>query len=338
MSESRVTREGQGGLRPGREAPVDDTTRRRRRRGRRGEQPMVPDAEFRSYYGMPVLNSPVWEPRDIAGYLFLGGLAGASSVVAAVADVRGQRELARSAKVGAAGAGLMSLVALVHDLGRPSRFLNMLRVVKVTSPMSVGSWVLSAYVPAATVAAGSAVTGRLRPVGALGTAAAAGLGPAVASYTAALITNTAVPAWHDGYREMPFVFVGSGAMAAGGLGLMASPVSQHGLPRRAALAGSACELVSAKVMEHRIGMVAEPYHQGRAGRLMRAGQGLSLAGNVLAVLGRGRRLPTALGGAALVASSACTRFGIFFAGMASAEDPRYTVQPQRERLQARGRS
>lgn len=293
---------------------------------------MVPEAEFRSYYGMPVINKPVWEPRDIAGYLFLGGLAGASSGVAAIADLQGQRELARAAKVGATGAGALSLVALVHDLGKPVRFLNMLRVLKVTSPMNIGSWLLAAYVPAATVAAASEVTGRLRPVGVLGTTVAAVLGPAVASYTAALISNTAVPAWHDGHREMPFLFVGSGAMAAGGLGLAAAPVGQHGLPRRAALLGSACELVSAKVMEHREGMVAEPYHQGRAGRLMKAGQALALAGNALVVVGRGRRAATALGGIALVASSASTRFGIFFAGMQSAQDPRYTVEPQRERL------
>ena len=56
----------------------------RGRRGRRGEQPMVPAATFDSYYGKPVLNSPVWEPRDIAGYLFLGGLAGASSALGRV--------------------------------------------------------------------------------------------------------------------------------------------------------------------------------------------------------------------------------------------------------------
>ena len=68
---------------------------------RRGEQAMVPDAEFTSYYGRPVLKEPVWHSPDVPGYLFLGGLAGASSVLAAGAQVRGCPDLARGVKVGA---------------------------------------------------------------------------------------------------------------------------------------------------------------------------------------------------------------------------------------------
>jgi hypothetical protein len=99
----------------------------------------------------------------------------------------------------------------------------MLRVLKVTSPMSVGSWILAGYVPAAGVAAASALTGRAPRLGTAASAAAACLGPAVASYTAVLVSDTAVPAWHEGYREMPFKFAGSAAVAAGGLGLMTPP-------------------------------------------------------------------------------------------------------------------
>lgn len=348
MSESGVTREGIEHPRPGREAPADDRTvrrrgrhsgRRKRRGGGRGERAMVPDAEFRSYYQQPVLNKPVWSAPDIAGYLFLGGLAGASSVVAAVADARGSDRLATVSKTGAAAAATLSLGALVHDLGRPLRFLNMLRVVKVTSPMNLGAWLLAAYAPAALAAAGSALTGRLRPLGIAGTAGAAVLGPAVASYTAVLISDTAVPAWHDGYRELPAAFVGSGAMAAGGLGLLGAPAAEHGLPRRVGVLGAVAEVVGLKLMERRMGLVAEPYHSGRSGRLMQAGEALALAGSALAVLsgraGRRRRTTGAVAGAMLLTGSACTRFGIFAAGVASAEDPRYTVQPQRERLQRR---
>ena len=122
---------------------------------------MVPPAEFTSYYGKPVLNSPVWHSPDIPGYFFLGGLAGASSLLGAGAQVTGRPELARAAKVGALGAISLSMAALVHDLGRPARFLNMLRVFKLTSPMSVGSWILAGYVPAAGVAAAAALTGRV---------------------------------------------------------------------------------------------------------------------------------------------------------------------------------
>jgi polysulfide reductase-like protein len=340
VSDSRVTRQGLEGVRPGREALSDYTTPRPRqsrrrqggRRGSRGEQPTVPDAEFRSYYGKPVLNKPVWSPTDIGGYLFLGGLAGASSVLAGAAELRGERQLARVAKSGAACAGVLSLTALVHDLGKPTRFLHMLRVFKVTSPMNMGSWLLAGYVPTTLVAAASDFAGIARPVGVTATASAAALGPAVASYTAVLISDTAVPAWHDGYREMPFVFVGSGAMAAGGLGLLGSRGRRQGLSRRVAVLGAVAELGCSMLMERRLGMVAEPYKHGKPGLLMRAGQVLAVAGNATAVLGRGSRTAGAAAGATLLVASACTRLGIFHAGVASAQDPRYTVQPQRERL------
>lgn len=332
MSQSEVTKEGQRGVRPGREATTGVVAGRRGRRRRGGEQPMVPPAEFTSYYGKPVLNSPVWESRDIAGYFFLGGLAGAASVLAAGADLTGREELGRVLKTGAASAGALSLVALVHDLGRRGRFLNMLRVLKVTSPMSVGSWLLAAYLPAAGVSALTALTRRLPWLGAAATAGSAVLGPGVAAYTGALISDTAVPAWHDGFREMPFVFVGSGASAAGGLGLLAAPVAENAPARNAAVFGTALELAAAQVMERRIGkLVAEPYHHGRGGMYMKAGEILSGLGVAGALLGRRSRVVSALSGAALLASSAATRWGIFHAGLASAGDPKYTVVPQRDR-------
>jgi formate-dependent nitrite reductase membrane component NrfD len=114
---------------------------------------MVPEAEFTSYYGRPVIKEPVWGAADVAGYLFFGGLAGASSVLAASAHLSGHRDLARVAKVGALGAISLSAAALVHDLGRPARFPNMLRVFKPSSPMSVGSWLLAGYGPVAGAAA-----------------------------------------------------------------------------------------------------------------------------------------------------------------------------------------
>jgi hypothetical protein len=303
---------------------------------------MVPEAEFTSYYGKPVLNPPVWEARDIAGYFFLGGLAGGSSLLAAGADLTGRPGLSRAAKTGALGAGMVSLAALVHDLGRPARFLNMMRVFKVTSPMSVGTWLLSGYVPAAGVAAASALTGRVRWAGAAATATAAVLGPAVAAYTAALISDTAVPAWHDGYPEMPFVFTGSAATAAGGLGLLAAPSRESGPARNLALLGVAMELTAFERMTRRIGMTAEPYQTGRGGAYLRAAKvlagvgaaGAALSGTVPA--GRARRAIAAASGAALLSASAATRWGIFHAGMESARDPRYTVIPQRQRLDERG--
>ncbi len=353
MSEAEATRPGLRGQRAGREAVPGQGRRaapgrdgggtRRWRGGRRGERPMVPKAEFTSYYGKPVLNAPVWEARDIAGDFFLGGLAGGSSLLAAGADLTGRPELSRAAKTGAAAAITLSLAALVHDLGRPARFINMMRVFKVTSPMNVGTWLLAVYAPAAGVAAGTALTGRLPRVGAAATAGAAALGPAVAAYTAALVTDTAVPAWHDGYREMPFVFTGSAAMAAGGLGLLAASAPESGPARNLALLGAAMEAAALKRMTGRIGLTAEPYHTGRGGAYLRAGKilaalgaaGAAVSGTSAIPAARPRRAIAAVSGGALLAASAATRWGIFHAGMASARDPKYTVVPQRQRLTER---
>ncbi|MEA2300002.1 MAG: hypothetical protein QOE44_537 [Solirubrobacteraceae bacterium] len=286
-----------------------------------------------SYYGQPVLNPPVWEARDIAGYLFLGGLAGASSVLAAGAELTGRSGLARPAKLGAAAAISLSLAALIHDLGRPARFLNMLRVFKVTSPMSVGTWILSGYAPLAGLAAAAELTGRAPGVGRAATLGAAGLGPAVASYTAALVADTAVPVWHGAHLELPFVFVGSAATAAAGLGMLAAPGGQAGPARRLALLGAAAELGAERMMERRMGAVAEPLHAGRAGSLMRTSKALTVLGaGIGGMLGRRSRAAAVLAGGMLLAGSAATRFGIFEAGMASARDPRYTVEPQRDRV------
>ncbi|MEZ7005241.1 NrfD/PsrC family molybdoenzyme membrane anchor subunit [Streptomyces sp. AD55] len=318
----------------GRDALTGTYAGRRRRRRGRGERAMVPEAEFSSYYGRAILHKPTWKAVDIAGYLFLGGLAGASSLLAAGGEATGRPALARTAKLGAAGAISLSLAALVHDLGRPARFVNMLRVFKPTSPMNLGSWLLAGYAPLTMVAAATDVAGRHRLIGTAATASAAVLAPAVATYTAVLISDTAVPAWHDGHREMPFVFAGSAACAGAGLALAGAPVAQTGPARRAALLGAALEVGAFEVMRRRMGLAAETLGTGRAGRLLRAAELLTAGGAVLAA-GAGGRGAATVAGAALLAGSAALRFGVFHAGVASAEDPRYTVIPQRLRLGAR---
>jgi len=297
---------------------------------------MVPPARPTSYYGRAILKPTPWQPRDIAGYVFLGGLAGASSLLAAGAALSDRPTLARSASVGAASAISVSLVALVNDLGRPARALNMLRVLKPTSPMSVGSWLLAAYAPAALVSAASAVTGRARPLGAVATAGAAVLGPAVAAYTAVVFGDTAVPAWHDAHQYLPYLFVGSAGAAAGGLALVASPVAEAGPARTLATVGAMVEMAMTRRLQHGLGTTGRPYREGVGGARLRAAAVLGSAGLVLGCgLGRRSRLAAVLGGSALLAGSALTRLGIFQAGLDSAADPAYVVGPQRRRLDER---
>lgn len=293
-------------------------------------------AEFTSYYGRPVINSPVWKATEIGGYLFLGGLAGGASLLAAGAEATHRPALARASKVGALGAISLSLAALVADLGRPARFVNMLRVFRPTSPMNMGSWLLTVYGPLAGAAAVTDVTRRLPRSGRVATGAAALLAPGVASYTAVLVSDTAVPAWHEGYPELPFVFTGSGAYAAGGLGMIAAPTAQSGPARRLALLGGIVESVATERMKRRLGVIAEPYSTGTAGFLMKAGKVLTVAGLAGGLtFGRRSRAASAGSGAALLAASALTKFGVFQAGMQSANDPKYTVVPQRQRVTAR---
>jgi hypothetical protein len=143
-----------------------------------------------------------------------------------------------------------------------------------------------------------------------------------------------VPAWHEGHREMPYLFAGSAATAAGGLGMLAagSPASRQAI--RFAVLGATTEGIAKSVMLQRMGDVAEAYQHGRAGQLIEAAEVLTAAGLAGAALASRSRPATALAGLALLASSALTRFGIFLAGRASARDPAYTVGPQRERLAA----
>jgi formate-dependent nitrite reductase membrane component NrfD len=312
---------------------------------RRDEHQMVPDATFTSYYGRPVVKPSPWQ-NDIPAYLFLGGLAGGSSLLAAGADLTGRPALRRASRLGAAGAISLSFAALVHDLGKPSRFLNMLRVAKPTSPMSVGTWILSGYGPLAGLAGAAELAAVLplpgpirRLVARLGRPAglcAAGLAPAIASYTAVLLADTATPAWSEARRELPFVFAGSAAAAAGGLALLGSPTDQAGPARRLAVAGAAVELAAQLQMEQSMGLVAETTRRGKAGALMRTSQLCMGLGTLGALVGRRSRLVSGLAGTALLIGSACTRFGIFEAGQASAADPKYTVLPQRTRIEERG--
>jgi hypothetical protein len=198
--------------------------------------------------------------------------------------------------------------------------------------MSVGSWILAAYGPFCGAAAVGEYVRPLRwtarPAGVM----AAGVAPALASYTAVLLAHTSVPAWREAHRELPFVFVGSASAASGGVGLIAAPLRESAGARRFAVGGALLELAAEHRMEHSMGLAAETLHNGHAGRYMRAAKGLTAAGAALAVVGRRSRVASAVAGAALAAGSACTRFGVFHAGIASAEDPKYTVVPQRQRL------
>jgi Polysulphide reductase, NrfD len=305
----------------------------------RGEGPatrvrgsVVPEAEFRSYYGRPILKAPVWT-WEVPWYFFAGGLAGASASLGLGARLAGNDRLARNAWTVSAAGVTVGVPLLISDLGRPERFPYMLRMFKVTSPLSVGSWVLAAMGPAA---AGAAVSDRLGIFPGLGRVAetvAGLLGPALATYTGTLVADTAVPVWHEAGRELPFVFAGSAAASAGAAAVLLTPAADAGPARRLAVTGAVLELGAAQAMERRLGELGEPYHQGPAGRLARLARACTAAGGGLVALGGRRRAMAAAGSALLLAGSACERWAVYKAGFQSAADPKYVVGPQRERSQ-----
>jgi hypothetical protein len=283
-----------------------------------------------SYHGRPILKAPVWT-WEIPTYFFFGGMAGAAAPFALMSELRGDRALARRAWLVALAAVSASPPLLISDLGRPERFHHMLRVLKPTSPMSVGSWIFGASSTAIGLATARSVLGWFPRLGRAAGATAV-LGPALSTYTAVLVADSAIPTWHEARRELPFVFAAGSAMSAGS----AISLIGGGAPaRRLALVGAAGELASTISMERHLGDLGEPYREGEAGRFARAAKALTVAGALAMAAGGRRRGPAALGATLMLAGAMATRWSVYKAGFQGAADPKYVVEPQRARLAAR---
>ena len=318
------------------------------------EAPAVPDAQFSAYYGQSVIKPVPWK-HEIPTYLFVGGIAAGSGIIAAGAAATGQQTLRRNSRYTAMAGIALSGAALVADLGRPERFINMLRTVKLTSPMSVGTWILSGYAAFAGVATAAELARALpeRPGRALdlartalrvveppATIGQALFAPPLAAYTAVLLSDTVTPVWFESRHQLPFVFVGSAAMASGGVQMILSPRQEARGARRFALIGSVTDLVAMHRLEQHLEdlELGEPLGTGAAGTKLRLAKALTIAGGLGTLLtGRSRAVAVA-SGVALATASALTRFGMVEAGMVSAKDPKYTVGPQKRRLEQRRQS
>jgi formate-dependent nitrite reductase membrane component NrfD len=287
--------------------------------------------EFRSYYGRPVIKEPVWQP-EIPFYFFTGGLGGASAVLSLVAELAGNHKLAKTSRYLAAFGDNVSPFLLISDLGRPERFLNMLRVFKVTSPMSVGSWILVFSGGASTTAAVLELLDTWKPLKLAAESVAALFGGPLSTYTATLISDTAVPIWHEGRHELPFIFGMSAGASAGAAATLFLRPRDAGPARRLAIGGVVVENAVMVAMEKRLGMLAEPYRKGTSGKLTWAAKAATLAGaGLLAKRGRRDRGAAVAGSALVLTGEVLLRWAVFRAGFASAADPKYTVIPQRQR-------
>jgi hypothetical protein len=208
----------------------------------------------------------------------------------------------------------------------------MLRVFKVTSPMSVGSWILGVSSGASSASAFLNFIGRMRRTRDLARGVAAASGAPLAVYTGTLLADTAIPVWHEARHELPFLFGSSAAASAGAAGVVMVPPAEASPARRLAIGGALVENAVMLAMERRLGFLGEPYHEGEAGRYAKLAKGLTLGGaGLLALAGRRSRLAAVAGGTVVLAGEAALRWSVFKAGFQSARDPNYTVLPQRER-------
>lgn len=297
-------------------------------------------AEGPTYYDRPVIKEPVWI-WTIPLYFFIGGAAGATAVLGAAAQLFGGRRLrelvSRCRWISAIGA-IISAVLLIGDLGRPARFLNMLRIFRPTSPMSVGSWILTGFGGLTTLAAlFSRRRGLLKGVGDGAGVVSALFGVGLAGYTGVLLSNSVVPLWLATRRSLPVLFMASGMASAAAL-LDLLPLSRRAatVVRRFGQVGRAAELVAAAVVEReaaRVERVGRPLQEGLSGQLWKASKWIGGVGLLLSFLPGNRRGLRIVAALFTIVGSLLLRYGLMAAGKASARDPHATFQQQRSGTQ-----
>jgi len=287
-----------------------------------------------TYYGHAVIKKSVWS-WSIPLYYYVGGATGGCAVLGAAATAMGResfpRLVVRSRWIAFAGATISGAL-LIYDLGRPSRFLNMLRVFRPTSPMNLGSWVLTGF-------GGLAGASAVMP-GAIGDAAGLGAGVfglVLSGYTGVLVANTVVPVWQRPRRTLPPLFLASAAASASSLldFFDLSPAEERAVTAFGVM-GKLVDLACCQIAEEQVAEVPEvvrPLREGLSGFLWNAGKALSAASLVLSLAPGSSRRKGRWIGVLGTAGALCLRFGIHYAGQASAQNPRATFHQQRDATQ-----
>ena len=297
-------------------------------------QPRVAIASAeKGYYELPVLKEPSWT-WEIPLYFFVGGAAGTAAVIASIAEWTGASpKLVRDARRISLAGAMLSPVLLISDLGRPSRFLAMLRVFKPQSPMSLGVWILMGF-SAGTAAANAGEWLRDRSqfpgIGQFlekaGDFGALAFGLPFASYTGVLIGATVIPAWNANASVLPGHFLASGLGASVGL----LELIGHSTPalQWLGMGAAAAETAVGARIEMRKHPADAPLRRGGSGWLIRLGGVLSgpvpLALRAVSLFLKPR--PAAklrrYAGVSAVVGSAITRAAWIHAGHVSAQESR----------------
>ena len=288
-----------------------------------------------SYYDRPMLQAPAWLPV-IPLYFFVGGAAGAAFALGAAAQLRRDRALDPFVQhcrwIGIAGSTLGAGL-LIYDLGRPSRFLNMMRVFRPTSPMNIGSWILAGAAPLAIAAGFFARQGRLAWLGEAAGYGSGLFGTGLAGYTGVLLANSAIPVWQEARRVLPVLFFASSMTSAASLlDLYYHEPRASGITFYFGTAGRVAELAAAYGVERdvsRVVRVGQPLREGRSGKLWKTATMLTAASLIVSLIPGQSRTRRRIAGILGALGSLCLRFAVYDAGRASARDPRASFQLQR---------
>ena len=287
------------------------------------------------YYGQPVVKPPVWT-WEVPLYFFTGGLAGMSAVIASGAIIFHHVDLACAAMwVGAIAGAMLSPLLLIMDLGRPHLFLNMLRVFKHRSAMSMGAWILSAFgacaVPgliALELHAHQIFPGTLdqllRVAAGIFIFGSAIFGTLLATYTGVLIGATAIPAWFLHRLLLPIHFGTAGlGSAAGLLELLGHRVAALNALGYFTAAVESALLVWLSFDKH--GMADRAIHEHGSGWLIRIGE--ILTGPLALVLRLLGQVPFAA--ISFLIGALVSRFGWIAVGKVSGSDPQSVFAAER---------
>jgi Polysulphide reductase, NrfD len=289
-----------------------------------------------SYYGLPLLKAPVWT-WEVPLYFFIGGVSGMSACLALAAQLFGNDQaLIRVALwIGFIGSAICPML-LIADLGRPSRFLNMLRVFKLQSPMSMGAWILvtfSGCVFVALLAHELVLRGYVMPfliaIRWAGEISAALTGLLLAAYTGVLIGATANPVWSHNRRMISPQFQTSGLGGAAAIlelsGFLIPATQLIGF------AAATIEILLAIYFEVGRQRVNAPLHHGKSGWAFRIAALLAGPGAL------GLRLLSTSNPEVRYAAAICfligaliSRYAWIWAGVASARDPEALFSIQRK--------
>jgi len=293
-----------------------------------------PIARRTGYYGEPVVRPPVWT-WEIPIYFFVGGLGGMSAVIALAALLFHHFDVARAAMWVAAVAVVLSSLLLILDLGRPHLFINMLRVFKPQSAMSMGAWILTAFggcvVPGLIgleLTAAHAFSGAFNDVLHIATLilifSSAIFGTLLATYTGVLIGATAIPAWflHRVFLPIHFGTAGLGS-AAGVLELLGHRIAPLNAIGFFAAGVETALLIWLAFNKH--GAADRAIHEHASGWLIRIGEILN--GPLALVLRLFGIIP--LAAISFLLGALVSRIGWIAVGRVSGRDPEAVFASQR---------